>query len=30
MRPLMGQCLAGIVKACEAAGEVATTADYGE
>jgi len=30
MRPLIGQCLAGIAKACEAAGEVATAADYGE
>jgi hypothetical protein len=30
MRPLIGQCLAGITKACEAAGEVATAADYSE
>jgi hypothetical protein len=30
MRPLIGQCLAGIAKACEAAGEVATAADYSE
>jgi len=25
-----GQCLAGIAKACEAAGEVASAADYSE
>ena len=30
MRPLIGQCLAGIAKACEAAGKVAATADYSE
>jgi hypothetical protein len=30
MRPLIGQCLAGIAKACEAAGEVAAAADYSE
>jgi hypothetical protein len=30
MRPLIGQCLAGIAKAWEAAGEVATAADYSE
>jgi hypothetical protein len=28
MRPLIGQCLAGIAKPCEAAGEVASAADY--
>ena len=30
MRPLMAQCLAAIAKVCEAAGEVATAADYNE
>jgi hypothetical protein len=30
MRPLICQCLTGISKACEAAGELATAADYGE
>jgi hypothetical protein len=30
MRPLIGQCLAGITKPCEAAGEVASAADYSE
>ena len=30
MRPLIGQCLAGITKACEAAGEVAAATDYRE
>jgi hypothetical protein len=30
MRPLIGQCLAGIAKTGEPVGEVATTADYGE
>ena len=30
MRPLIGQCLACIAKACEAAGEVAAAADYNE
>ena len=30
MRPLIGQSPAGIAKACEAAGEVASAADYSE
>ena len=30
MRPLIGQCLAGIAKACEAAREVATAAEHSE
>ena len=29
MRPLIAQCLAGMAQACEAAGDVAAAADYG-
>ena len=28
MRPLIGQCLAGMAQACEAAGDIAAAADY--